>query len=257
MKIQGVDQTLVNAGGSQLSRIKQDGVVRTEEGVPYGGGPSAEITISKEGFSRYQNNIQSDSWEKMMAERERKLPVYDGFYEHSQMLWEYEKRSDAVLKREGRYDIANVARTQHEAYANAYQAIKQGYRDGTREIWVADGDGTIRKRTEEEDLQLLDQAYKIEMAGFDAFVRILEDNEWMKKYGAETCGAPDEKVKDFHKALMDSMEKAQAEFIKQYSYKDSKEANVKKAGSIAAFALKENSELWNRMLELSAFIRIV
>ena len=92
------------------------------------------------------------------------------------------------------------------------------------------------------------------MAGLNAFVKILEDNEWMEKHGAESCGAPKESVKDFHKALMDSMEKAQAEFVKQYSWKDSTEENVKKAGSIVFFALKENSEIWNRMLELSEFI---
>lgn len=80
-----------------------------------------------------------------MVERERKLSVFDGFYEHVKMMW----------------------------------------------------------------------AYEIEMAGLNAFVKIIEDN---------------------------------------YSWKDSAEENVKKAGSIVFFTLREKQEIWNRMLELSEFI---
>ena len=252
MKIQGLGQNVMGSEWSQISWIKQQETAGPEKDALYHG--DVELSISEEGFSRYHSSVQSDSWGKLMAERERKLPVFDGFYEHAQMMWTYEKQGDVRLKREGKYDVANIAQLQQEAYADAYRRIKEGYRDGTREIWVADGDGTVRKRTEEEDIELLNQAYEIEMAGLNAFVKILEDNEWMEKHGAESCGAPKESVKDFHKALMDSMEKAQAEFVKQYSWKDSTEENVKKAGSIVFFALKENSEIWNRMLELSEFI---
>lgn len=254
MKIQGFEQNLMNGDYSQLSRTRQDEGIKQEKDVAYGGGISAEITISREGRLQYQDKIQSDSWEKLMAEKEKKLPVFDGFYEHAQMMWTYEKEGDKRLKKEGKYDIANIAQLQQEAYADAYRRIKEGYRNGTREIWVADGDGTVRKRTEEEDIELLNQAYEIEMAGLNAFMKILEDNEWIKQHGAESCGAPKESVKDFHKALMDSMEKAQMEFVKQYSWKDSAEENVKKAGSIVFFTLREKTEIWNRMLELSGSI---
>lgn len=61
-------------------------------------------------------------------------------------------------------------------------------------------------------------------------------------------------TKDFHKALMDSMKKAQEEFVAQFAYQDTKDENVKKAGSIVADILRMNPEIWLRLQELSKYI---
>lgn len=256
MKIQGAAQDIINYECRQISVVKEAEKIKLNSDISQKDEPSASLSISDEGFMKYRDNMQVNSWEMKVAERERKIPVMDGFDEHYRMICAYEKGSiDYVKKQNGTYSIEDLAKISMEAYASAYHDIKQGYRDGTREIWVCNGDGTMHKRTEEEDLQLLDQAHEYNMKFLDALVRGLEDKEWVNEHGvSKGAGVSRTLTKDFHKALMDSMKKAQEEFVAQFSYQDTKEKNVKRAGSILADIFRMNPEIWLRLQELSKYI---
>ena len=141
----------------------------------------ATISISDEGYTKYRDSLQNYNWEHALKEKERIIPSMDGFGEHYKALCDVESSFLTNIKNEnGTYNIEQVAQCMMQAYATVYNEIKKGYSDGTREIWVIQ-DGEMHKLTEEEDLQLLDQAYELDMKFFDAFVRGLKNKEWVQK----------------------------------------------------------------------------
>lgn len=139
---------------------------------------SVNLSISDEGKEYYRNSIRQDrqeSYETMFQRREQlkneKVSFIDYGYEISKKAAQLAKdTADTGKSILGTTDKANGY---VKAYAELYDEIVQGYENGTREIYVADENGT-HKLTKEEELSALDTAYKKTV---DDFVTREETNQ--------------------------------------------------------------------------------
>ena len=125
---------------------------------------SVKLSISNEGREYYRNSIQQngqETYDDVLQRREQleneKISVIDYGYEISKKAAGWNKEAANT----GRNVVSTTDRANGYvvAYAELYDEIIQGYEAGTREIYVADENGT-HKLTRDEELSALDAAYK-------------------------------------------------------------------------------------------------
>ena len=147
---------------------------------------SAKLSISNEGREYYRNSIQQngqETYDDVLQRREQlineKISVIDYGYEISKKAAGWNKEAANT----GRNVVSTTDRANGyvAAYAELYDEIIQGYEAGTREIYVADENGT-RKITRDEELSALDAAYKKTV---DDFVTMEKRNQHAREIISE------------------------------------------------------------------------
>lgn len=147
---------------------------------------SVKLSISNEGREYYRNSIQQngqETYDDVLQRREQlikeKISVIDYGYEISKKSAGWNKEAANT----GRNVVSTTDRANGyvAAYAELYDEIIQGYEAGTREIYVADENGT-RKLTRDEELSTLDAAYKKTV---DDFVTMEKRNQHAREIISE------------------------------------------------------------------------
>lgn len=147
---------------------------------------SVKLSISNEGREYYRNSIQQngqETYDDVLQWREQlkneKISVIDYGYEISKKAAGWNKEAANT----GRNVLSTTDRANGyvAAYAELYDEIIQGYEAGTREIYVADENGT-RKLTRDEELSALDAAYKKTV---DDFVTMEKTNQHAREIISE------------------------------------------------------------------------
>lgn len=147
---------------------------------------SVKLSISNEGREYYRNSIQQngqETYDDVLQRREQlineKISVIDYGYEISKKAAGWNKEAANT----GRNVVSTTDRANGyvTAYAELYDEIIQGYEAGTREIYVADENGT-RKLTRDEELSALDAAYKKTV---DDFVTMEKTNQHAREIISE------------------------------------------------------------------------
>ena len=147
---------------------------------------SVKLSISNEGREYYRNSIQQngqETYDDVLQRREQlineKISVIDYGYEISKKAAGWNKEAANT----GRNVLSTTDRANGyvTAYAELYDEIIQGYEAGTREIYVADENGT-RKLTRDEELSTLDAAYKKTV---DDFVTMEKRNQHAREIISE------------------------------------------------------------------------
>lgn len=136
---------------------------------------SVKLSISNEGQESYRKSINKDAQatsDTIFQQREKlkneKISFVDYGYEMSKKTAQLNKNA-ANTKSSG-LSITDRADGYVAAYAALYDEIVQGYENGTREIYVADKNGTHRL-TKDEELSALDAAYTKTVDDFVAMER--------------------------------------------------------------------------------------
>ena len=147
---------------------------------------SVKLSISNEGREYYRNSIQQngqETYDDVLQRREQlineKISVIDYGYEISKKAAGWNKEAANT----GRNVVSTTDRANGyvTAYAELYDEIIQGYEAGTREIYVADENGT-HKITRDEELSALDAAYKKTV---DDFVTMEKRNQHAREIISE------------------------------------------------------------------------
>ena len=147
---------------------------------------SVKLSISNEGREYYRNSIQQngqETYDDVLQRREQlineKISVIDYGYEISKKAAGWNKEAANT----GRNVVSTTDRANGyvTAYAELYDEIIQGYEAGTREIYVADENGT-HKITRDEELSALDAAYKKTV---DDFVTMEKTNQHAREIISE------------------------------------------------------------------------
>ena len=147
---------------------------------------SVKLSISNEGREYYRNSIQQngqETYDDVLQRREQlkneKISVIDYGYEISKKAAGWNKEAANT----GRNVLSTTDRANGyvTAYAELYDEIIQGYEAGTREIYVADENGT-HKITRDEELSALDAAYKKTV---DDFVTMEKTNQHAREIISE------------------------------------------------------------------------
>lgn len=147
---------------------------------------SVKLSISNEGREYYRNSIQQngqETYDDVLQRREQlineKISVIDYGYEISKKAAGWNKEAANT----GRNVVSTTDRANGyvAAYAELYDEIIKGYEAGTREIYVADENGT-RKLTRDEELSTLDAAYKKTV---DDFVTMEKRNQHAREIISE------------------------------------------------------------------------
>lgn len=133
------------------------------------GDNAVKLSISQEGIESYrkklhESGVQSADGNIMEKKHtlieQSKNAIFDNQYE-SELT---QKAGELKEKREnsGTYSLSNKVEDYVKAYGNLYDDIVQGYKDGTRERYVADENSEtgFRKMTMEEELSSLDKAFQ-------------------------------------------------------------------------------------------------
>lgn len=160
-----------------------------------------KVNISTEGLKRYRDSLQQ-------AETGRTAGYEDG-----SELKEIMSKSvvDITGKIESelhtRFASLNTASGKEKcmasdyagnlltAYTQMYQEIKQGYEDGTREIWTADSaaENGYRKVTQEEELDALKEAMDFHAMIVDGYLNHGKEGGWKAREAVERTRAEIEK----------------------------------------------------------------
>ncbi len=137
------------------------------------------ITISKESRDSYRKKIQESSNHKKTYEDI--IKTRNSIKEASKSItvdFGYELSKEVGKLKEQRtnnntYSLSNRAEDYVKAYANLYDEIVQGYKNGTREFYVEDENSETgyRKMTMEEELNNLDKAYQKQAHMMDIFAQ--------------------------------------------------------------------------------------
>ena len=147
---------------------------------------SVKLSISNEGREYYRNSIQQngqETYDDVLQRREQlineKISVIDYGYEISKKAAGWNK--EAANTGRNVLSTTDIANGYVTAYAELYDEIIQGYEAGTREIYVADENGT-HKITRDEELSALDAAYKKTV---DDFVTMEKTNQHAREIISE------------------------------------------------------------------------
>lgn len=160
---------------------------------------AVNIEISEEGMAALRGKVQGTSGDKvnMLYQREECSAVeFDstGADVWSQSLSVHRSASLRAIRESGQeYGFEDIMAASLESYADLYEEINEGYENGTREIWVADGANGKRKLTKEEEIERLNSAYQKEIEWQTMVMNSRKETEKAKNItfsGSSTISAP-------------------------------------------------------------------
>lgn len=140
-----------------------------------------DVEISDEGRELYREKI--NEWNKS-AQIEDKKPLDKELLSKSivditgltmtNFHLQFKKLNSHGNVQDNNCSSMDLAKNCFATYTRMYDEIKQGYADGTRELWVVDetAENGFRKVTEQEELEALDSAYDFYAQVVDAYVNI-------------------------------------------------------------------------------------
>lgn len=139
------------------------------------------VTISREGLEKLKQNTTSSTMGVEKADQYRSIlskaqidvvGSIEAEFHHRYTRLNTETKSDD-MKAEG------FAKNALSVYADMYDEIKRGYADGTREIYIADGNAEFgyRRATEEEEIAALDAAFDFHAAYTEAYMRFVNEDK--------------------------------------------------------------------------------
>lgn len=139
------------------------------------------VTISREGLEKLNRNTASNTMGVEKADQYRSIfsksqidvvgAIEADFHHRYTKLNTETKNND--MKAE------DFAKNALSAYADMYNEIKKGYADGTREIYIADGNAEFgyRRATEEEEIAALDAAFDFHASYTEAYMRFVNEDK--------------------------------------------------------------------------------
>lgn len=214
---------------------------------------SVTVSISEEGLralhgQKLRGAVDTEEM-KRMEEIIPKLSINpeDEFYwalrnDMSQAL-------EAIKEQKGSYDLDDLLSIRMEAYANQYNSLLQSYENGTRDIYVCDGEDENGKLqyhqvTMEEDIAYLDAAFSriAESMAFSARSKeiLMEINE---KFGGQQIDL--ELPEDYEDKLVDILESA----MQKYKAMKNNEEKVSASNLVIQF-LNRDTEFAEVMRQL-------
>ncbi len=122
------------------------------------------VQISQAGYREWRESIQENN---IFCQAEE-CPAVEldatGTDVWSQQLRPHISNELRSIREKGEtYGFSDIMSASLQAYAVLYEEIEQGYAEGTREVWVADGKNGKRLLSREEEIQRLENAYQREI----------------------------------------------------------------------------------------------
>ena len=133
------------------------------------------VAISKEGLEKYRSEMIAAQKNKAKEEESFEKSLKDGIIITSAnrlFRGEFHEINRQKENEKGSVTKEDAAQSILEAYALMYDEIVRGYADGTRAMYEADADSSegYRLLTKEEELKLLDDAYKKLSEGYEMWI---------------------------------------------------------------------------------------
>ena len=139
------------------------------------------VTISREGLEKLKQNTTSNTMGVEKAGRYRSIlskaqidvtGAIEADFHHRYIKLNTETKNDDMK-------AEDFAKNALSAYADMYDEIKRGYVDGTREIYIADGNAEFgyRRATEEEEIVALDAAFDFHTSYTEAYMRFVNEDK--------------------------------------------------------------------------------
>lgn len=145
-----------------------------------------KVTISEEGLLELANFRESRFNKEQIAMQQAEADEKEWLRQNSHKILQASLASTfsaelfLKLRESGDGDIDDLI----AAYSNIYDEIVRGYEEGTREFYFpANGDGTFRKVTMEEEIEGLDEAFKFHV---DFMLAKAKHNEVFNRRPVET-----------------------------------------------------------------------
>ena len=123
---------------------------------------AVNVTISREGLDCLQNGGRARTHEGVVKQKESIMQASKSIgANYGYRLSEEAGKLKGQRESGGAYSLSDRAEDYVRAYGNLYDEIAQGYKDGTMERYVEDGNSEtgFRKMTLEEELAGLDKAF--------------------------------------------------------------------------------------------------
>ena len=165
MKIQGFDKWNLfsysnSKQGEQMQRLAEHPKMKELEGVT--------VTFSKEGISALHGQQLKGAVDveemKRMEEILPKLSMNPSDEFYWAMREDMSKSMQAIKENKGNYGFDDLLSVRMAAYANQYDSLVQAHEDGSRDVYVCDGEDEngklqFHKLSIEEDIACLDAAF--------------------------------------------------------------------------------------------------
>lgn len=161
------------------------------------------VSISEEGHENYRKSLlqtehistdSKDSYDTIKLSQDAETPDIETNLKVSEQL------VDGEL---GRLTVKDSLESHLQTYATLYDEIQKGYKEGTREVYVADtsSESGYRKLTKEEELESLDKGYEKLITDLDEFhVQNEKNQKIIKEYSemiSKIKGARSETAKNY------------------------------------------------------------
>lgn len=139
------------------------------------------VTISREGLEKLKQDTTSNTMGVEKADQYRSIlskaqidvvGAIEADFHHRYTKLNTETKNDDM-------EAEDFAKNALSVYADMYDEIKRGYADGTREIYIADGNAEFgyRRATEEEEIAALDAAFDFHASYTEAYMRFVNEDK--------------------------------------------------------------------------------
>lgn len=139
------------------------------------------VTISREGLEKLKQNTTSNTMGVEKADQYRGIlskaqidvaGAIEADFHHRYTKLNTETKNDDMK-------AEDFAKNALSVYADMYDEFKRGYADGTREIYIADGNAEFgyRRATEEEEIAALDAAFDFHASYTKAYMRFVNEDK--------------------------------------------------------------------------------
>lgn len=220
---------------------------------------SDRVNISEEGTSRWRDYLSTKT--DALYQREESCSVEldsTGADVWSQELSIHRSKSLQEIREKGlQYGFEDIMSASLESYAALYEKINEGYDNGTREVWVADGKEGKRKLSKEEDIERLNNAYKREMEWQTMVMNSRKETEKAKNitFSGNQTNIEAKKDKDDAEALSKIMADMKDEYLscrKNGAY----DKNIQGVSNIVSSVL-DKFDIKNHLINIFAGISLL
>ena len=139
------------------------------------------VTISREGLEKLKQDTTPNTMGVEKADQYRSIlskaqidvvGAIEADFHHRYTKLNTETKNDDMKAEDFAKNVLSV-------YADMYDEIKRGYADGTREIYIADGNAEFgyRRATEEEEIAALDAAFDFHASYTEAYMRFVNEDK--------------------------------------------------------------------------------